>query len=147
MDKELVEYFQKNTDKIDKLEKDESDSFVSWIKHIITIQVGLLTLLVAFKGSKSNDCINHLLYSCILTVIAIGVFTGIVLLYHQVDEYKNEIKFQRKSLSQRLNGDINSILSKDIQTKKIFAICKYIFYISGLLTIILLVIYGIRIDI
>ena len=146
LDKDTVDYLQKNIDKVESLEKEKSESFTTWIRHILTILVGLLTVLVAFSKNKIEDCITLYLFSSILISIAISVITGIVFLFHQVSDLKQTLIFQKEALNRRLSGDFKFILSGNIKTKKIYKVCEYLFYVFSILTIILLVIYGILIN-
>lgn len=146
LDKETVDYLQKNIDKVESLERDKSESFTIWVRHILTILVGLLTILVAFNKNKIDDCLTFYLFSSILISIAISVIAGVIFLFHQISNLKQTIVFQREALNKRLSGDFKSILSDNIKTKNIYKLCEYIFYTFSLLTIILLVIYGILIN-
>lgn len=146
LDKNTVDYLQKNIDKLESLEREKSESFTIWVRHILTILVGLLTILVAFNKNKIGDCLTFYLFSSILISIAISVIAGVCFLFHQISDLKQTIFFQREALNKRLSGDFKSILSDNIKTKKIYKISEYIFYIFSLLTIILLVIYGIIIN-
>ena len=146
LSKEIVDYLQKNIDKVESLEKEKSESFTIWIRHIITILVGLLTVLVAFTKNKIEDCLTFYLFSVILISIAISVITGIIFLFHQISDLKKTLEFQKNALNKRLSGDFNSIIQGNIETRKIYKICEYIFYTFSILTIIVLVIYGILIN-
>lgn len=146
LDKETVDYLQKNIDKVESLERDKSESFTIWLRHILTILVGLLTILVAFNKNKIDDCLTFYLFSSILISIAISVIAGVIFLFHQISNLKQTIVFQREALNKRLSGDFKSILSDNIKKKIIYKLCEYIFYTFSLLTIILLVIYGILIN-
>lgn len=141
-----AEFLQKNIDRLESWERYKSDSFTSWIRHIITILVGLLTILVAFSRNSVDDCVTLYFFSSILISIAVSVVAGIIFLFHQISELNQIIKFERKALNKRLKGDFNSTFSFSITTKKIYKICEYIFYLFSILTIILLVIYGILIN-
>ncbi|KIX22441.1 hypothetical protein SY27_00895 [Flavobacterium sp. 316] len=146
LDKDTVDYLQKNIDKVESLERDKSESFTIWVRHILTILVGLLTILVAFNKNKIDDCLTFYFFSSILISIAISVITGVTFLFHQISNLKQTIDFQRKALNKRLSGDFKSILSDNVKTKNIYKICEYVFYTFSLLTIILLVIYGMLIN-
>jgi hypothetical protein len=146
MDKETVDYIQKNIDILNSLEREKSESFMKWIRHIITILIGLLTVLVAFRSDKSIDCFQHILFSTILVFIGSGIIFGTIFLFHEIDEFNQVLKFQKESLSQRLKGDFKSIFHKEIKRKMIYSICEYIFYGSSILSILTLIIYGILID-
>lgn len=146
LSKEIVDYLQKNIDKVESLEKEKSESFTIWIRHIITILVGLLTVLVAFTKNKIEDCLTFYLFSVILISIAISVIAGIIFLFHQISDLKKTLEFQKNALNKRLSGDFNSIIKGNIETRKIYKICEYIFYTFSILTIIVLVIYGILIN-
>jgi len=147
LDQDTANYLKKNIDKVESLEKYKTDSFVSWIRHIITILVGLLTVLVAFGKNNIDNCFILYLFSSILISIAISVITGTIFLFHQISEMKQTIKSERQMLNIRLSGDIYSILKGDvIKIKLIFKICEYMFYTFSILTIIQLVLYGIMIN-
>lgn len=146
LDKSSVDYLQKNIDKVDSLEKEKSESFTTWIRHIITILIGLLTVLVAFSKNNIADSVTLYLFSGILISIAVSVITGIIFLFHQISDLKQTLIFQKEALNRRLSGDFNTILSGNIETKKIYKICEYIFYTFSILTVVLLVIYGILIN-
>lgn len=147
MDKITVDYLQKKLDEITSLEKNKSELLSKWISLIITILVGLLSVLVTFGTNKNNDCFNQYLFSFILISLACGIISGVYYLYHQIDETIQEIKIQRNNFEIRITtGDINSTLQNTIPENRYFKIGKNIFLIASGLTILLLVIYGIRIN-
>jgi ABC-type Fe3+-siderophore transport system permease subunit len=146
IDEDTVNFFQKKIDKIESLEREKSESFSTWIRHILTILVGLLTILVAFNKSKIEDCLTYYIFSGILISIALSVITGIIFLFHHVSNLKQTLNILKEALNKRLSGDLNSIFFENIKTKPIYKICEYVFYIFSILTVVLLVIYGIRIS-
>jgi len=146
MDKETVDYIQKNIDILNSLEKGKSESFMKWIRHIITILIGLLTVLIAFKSAKSVNCFHHILFSTILSSIGTGIISGTIFLFHEINVFKQELKFQNESLSKRLKGDFTSIFYREIKKNRIYLICEYLFYSSSILSILTLIIYGIILD-
>lgn len=127
--KEIVDYIQKNIDKLESLEKEKTESFTTQIRHILTILIGLLTVLIAFTKNKIEDCLTLYLFSVILISIAISVIAGIVFLFHQISNLKKTLILQKEALNKRLSGDLKSILSGNIKTKRIYRICEYIFYL------------------
>jgi hypothetical protein len=143
MSETRIEYLQKNIERIDSIEKDKSEKFTQWIKHIITILVGLLTILVALKNDKTGNGLNDILFSTILSLLGTAIISGIIFLFHQIDEFEQTLKFQRESLDKRFKGDTSSVLIQSIVKKRVFKVAEFIFYISSVLTIILLVVYGI----
>lgn len=147
MDKETADYIQKNIDIFNSVEKQKSESFIKWIQNIITVLIGLITVLVTFKSHKSVGYFEHNLFSIILSLIGLGIISGTIFLFHEIDELKQVRKFQLQILSQRLNGDFKTIFHSEIKRKKIYLICEYIFYISSILAITALIIYGIIQDI
>jgi dolichyl-phosphate-mannose--protein O-mannosyl transferase len=146
MDKETVDYIQKNIDILNSLEKGKSESFMKWIRHIITILIGLLTVLIAFKSTKSINYFHHILFSTILSLIGTAIISGTIFLFHEIDEFKQELKFQKESLSKRLKGDFTSIFHREIKRKQIYKVCEFIFYGSSILSVLTLIVYGIILD-
>ena len=143
MEQERIDYLQKIIDQIDIIENQKSDKLTQWIKLIITILVALLSILVAFKTNKPESYANNLLFASILSLLGIAVISGLVFLFQQIDEFKQALKFQRESLKKRFEGDITSSFGMEINKRIVFRIAEYVFYISSVFMIILLVIYGI----
>ena len=145
MDKQLVDYYQKQMDEISSLKRDRSQKLMDLVKHITTISFGMLTVLVTFKKNISISDTNNFLFSTIIILIGIGIISGIFYIHHLLDELNKIIKFQEESLVKRMNGDIKSIWAITLKTKWYFTFSKILFYLSSSLSVVFLIIYGIRI--
>lgn len=141
--KEDVAYFNVLIKKIEDLEKYNETEKNNITRNIITILVGLISVLVAFKG-VDKPCIHiHLLFSATLITISLSILLGTASLFGQGEESHRVLLFQRESLHNRLNGNLHEEFQKDIPTKKIFLFFQYSFYVLSSLSIVLLTIYGI----
>ena len=129
--------------KFEVLEDKINNYYSQWIRHIITLMTGLLTVMVAFKSDTVETEFNHLLFSLTLISLGLSVSAGILLLYTEVDIQKQLLKFEKESLQSRKNGDTTYVHTKMIETKKVFVVSEYLFYIFSALSLILLITYGI----
>ncbi|AUC84774.1 hypothetical protein CW731_05460 [Polaribacter sp. ALD11] len=141
--KEDTLYLNNLIKKIEDLEKYNDTEKNNITRNIITILVGLISVLVAFKGVNSPYTHVHLLFSATLISISLAILSGIVSLFRQVEESHRILMFQRENLSRRLNGNLHEKFEKDFPPKKMFLIFEYLFYIFSSLSIVLLAMYGI----
>ena len=138
----IKEIIQENLKIIQPLENRKSEQQSNWIKNIITLLVGLISVLVAFKSDKPETEFIHLLFSQTLILLGLSVLSGIVFLYSSIDVLARNEKFQWESLSKRLRGN-QEILTASIKDRKIFVIFSWLFYISSVTSLISLIFYGI----
>ncbi|MFD0990315.1 hypothetical protein ACFQ1R_09420 [Mariniflexile jejuense] len=139
---ELAKYIDKQMNIISDLRKDKNISTENWIKHILTLLTGLLTILIAFKSNEVFSYLNHKLFSYTLISIGLSIFSGAVYLYNTIDLLNQTIKFDLESLSKRMRGD-NNLHTGVIKPRFLYVFFRYLFYTSSLASLILLISYGI----
>ena len=127
---------------IKNIENRKTELQTNWIKNIITLLVGLLSILVAFKSDKPETEFIHLLFSLTLILLGLSVLSGVVFLYSSIDILARNEKFQWESLGKRLRGN-QEILTSSIKDRKIFVFFSWLFYISSVTSVISLICYGI----
>jgi hypothetical protein len=142
MNNEIKEILKENLSIIEVIESKKSELHSNWIKNIITLLVGLLSILVAFKSDKPETELIHLLFSLTLILLGLSVLSGVVYLYNAIDVLNRKEKFHWESLSKRLRGN-QEILETSIKNKKIFVFFSWLFYISSVTSVICLICYGI----
>ena len=143
MDQNEYEYFSNLINEISDRESEHSTKLINWVKHIVTILIALLSVLVAFGTKNSLDGYLQLIFSAILISIGIGVFSGVVFSFKSIDELSQINKNKRIALHRRLNGETDNLITISINHKWYFKLSKIVFLLSFSLSIILLVIYGI----
>ena len=139
---EEIEILKENFPIIERIVNKKSELLLSWIRNIITLLVGLLSVLVAFKSDKTETELTHLLFSQTLILIGLAVLSGIVFLYSSIDVQARNEKFQWESLSKRLRGN-KEVLTTSLNDRKIFVFFSWIFYMSSVTSLISLIWYGI----
>ena len=142
MNNEIKEILKENLSIIEVIESKKSELHSNWIKNIITLLVGLLSILVAFKSDKPETELIHLLFSLTLILLGLSMLSGVVYLYNAIDVLNRKEKFHWESLSKRLRGN-QEILETSIKNKKIFVFFSWLFYISSVTSVICLICYGI----
>ena len=79
---------------------------------------------------------KYIIISCIiiliLSLIGIGIVSGTIFLFHEIDEFKQELKFQKECLSKRLKGDFTTIFHNEIKRKKIYKVINLRCCIKGI---------------
>lgn len=138
----IIEILNENIPIIENIENRKTELQTNWIKNIITLLVGLLSILVAFKSDKPETEFIHLLFSLTLILLGLSVLSGIVFLYHPIDVLIQKEKFQWESLSKRLHGNMK-ILDFSVKERKTLKFFSWLFYISSVTSVISLISYGI----
>ena len=133
---------RKNIPIIEDIQNRKDESLSNWIKNIITLLVGLLSILITFKSDKPETDFIHLLFSQTLILLGISVLSGIVFLYSAIDRLSRKEIFHTESLIKRLRG-IEENLHLPIKDKRIFVFFSWLFYISSVTSVISLIWYGI----
>lgn len=138
----IIEILNENIPIIENIENRKTELQTNWIKNIITLLVGLLSILVAFKSDKPETEFIHLLFSLTLILLGLSVLSGIVFLYHPIDVLIQKEKFHWESLSKRLRGNME-ILDFSVKERKTLKFFSWLFYISSVTSVISLICYGI----
>lgn len=138
----VTEILRENIPIIEDIQNRKDESLSNWIKNIITLLVGLLSILVAFKSDKPETEFIHLLFSLTLILLGISVLSGVVFLYSAIDRLNRKELFHVESLSKRLRGSLE-IFDISINDRKIFVFFSWLFYIFSVTSVISLVCYGI----
>lgn len=138
----IDEILRANIPIIEDIQNRKDESLSNWIKNIITLLVGLLSVLVAFKSDEPESEFIHLLFSQTLILLGISVLSGIVFLYSAIDRLSRKEIFHVESLSKRIRGN-REFLNVSIKDKRIFVFFSWLFYISSVSSVISLIWYGI----
>nr|WP_315156385.1 hypothetical protein [uncultured Flavobacterium sp.] len=138
----IHELYKHNLPIIEGIVDKKSELLSSWIKNIITLLVGLLSVLVAFKSNETETEFIHLLFSQTLILLGLSVISGVVFLYSEIEKLNRHESFHWESLRKRLGGN-EEILTVLIKDKKIFVFFSWLFYISSVTSVISLIWYGI----
>lgn len=138
----IKEILKENIPLIESISDQKAELKTNWIKNIITLLVGLLSILVAFKSDKQETCFSHLLFSLTLILLGISVLSGVVYLYSAIDILARKERFHWESVSKRLKGNVE-ILNISVNDKRIFVFFSWLFYISSVTSVISLICYGI----
>jgi hypothetical protein len=138
----IDEILRANIPIIEDIQNRKDESLSNWIKNIITLLVGLLSVLVAFKSDKPETELIHQLFSLTLILLGLSVLSGVVFLYSSIDRLSRKEIFHVESLSKRIRGN-RELLNVSIKDKGIFVFFSWLFYISSVASVISLICYGI----
>lgn len=142
MNNELIDNLNNINETLNDYRNKRSANKEGWIKHILTLLTGLLSVLVAFNSNDEFTNSSHLLFSCTLVSLGLCIFSGVVYLHHTIDLLNQKIKFHEVGLSKRMTGDL-SLISDVIKTKLIYQVFRYLFYLSSFASLVFLILYGI----
>ncbi|PHQ30972.1 hypothetical protein [Leeuwenhoekiella nanhaiensis] len=143
MDQNEYEYYSNLINEISDQESEHSTKLIDWVKHIVTILIALLSVLVAFGATNDLNGYLQIIFSAILISIGIGIFSGVVFGYKSIDELSQISKNKRIALYRRLSGETDNLITIPINRKWYFKLAEIVFLLSSSLSIILLVIYGV----
>ena len=118
-----------------------NEKFFSWLKNLITISVGFLGLLVSLKSENKTDFITSIFFIITISLIALGILCGVILLYSEVHILHNIRLNQQKEIQKVLDEKNDKLVLKWINRHWIFDVCEKICFVSYFLSVLSLIIY------
>jgi len=140
IDQKTYDHVSMITEKIDKLRFSRYEKLIQFIRHILTISFGLLSVLIAFKPENNH---YHAIFSGVLISTGLSCLLGLVFLHHVIDEHNQLLTFHKEKRADVLNGDLKETQTFDIKKKPYYECAKYGFYLTSIISLILLIVYGI----
>lgn len=123
MNPNFIDYYQKQIDDINSLKKNRSEKLIDLVKHITTIALGMLTILITFKKEIQFD----MLFSLVIIFVGLTVVCGVFYVYHVIHELNKLIRFQDECLIKRINGNVTELFQFRYSTKWYYTVSKFIF--------------------
>jgi hypothetical protein len=123
------------------------DKYTQWIKNIVYIAAGLVSVLTTLRGGKSDNYTLHLLFSITISGLSLGILTGIICTFQEVHVLDKHRKLLWTQIGKRLYDLPVDTTIHHINPSVFFVISKYTFYISLTISLFCLVCYSILKDI
>lgn len=146
MDKERI---SKRLIDFQKFQDERNTKYSEWLKNTITIATGFLAILVSLKTKKSDNLLQHNLYVTVISTIALGILSGIIVLFSDIIMMNAVLKLKKKQIRESLKEENYSNYPKFdyINRPKLFSFIEYVCYISFIISLISLICYAVVTDI
>lgn len=126
-------------------QKKQTESYFSFLRHLATISIGFLGLLIGLKPENLPNYNSKVFFLVTISLIAFGILFLSICLFYETKKYSQEIKVLQKHLNEYLDSD----KKKDVQIShlnpgnlKIFEITTFILLILSIFSLILYVYYS-----
>jgi hypothetical protein len=129
-----------------EIEKEQSDKYYSFLKHLITSSTGLITAIVIFTNINEYNLINEIFRIITILSLGLGILLSAILLYGEIKTL-NQLRLNlgehtnRLSVERNLNISFVQARKKEIYLK----IEKFCFSFYGIF-IISLIGFGITLN-
>ena len=141
MNKETYNQVSLITDKIDKLKFSRYDKLIQFIRQIIIISFGLLSVLIAFNSKNNHN--HHIIFSAVLISIGLSCLLGLLFLHHVIDEHTQTLTFYKETRLKALNEGLKYVETFSVKKRWYYEWAKYGFYLTSIISLVLLIVYGI----
>ena len=126
-------------------QKKQTESYFSFLRHLATITIGFLGLLIGLKPENLPNYNSKVFFLVTISLIAFGILFLSICLFYETKKYSQEIKVLQKHLNEYLDSD----KKKDVQIShlnpgnlEIFEITTFILLILSIFSLILYVYYS-----
>lgn len=123
------------------LKEKENDKFFAWFRNIIGMAIALLGILVSFRSSEQMAYIPHLIFSISISLITLGIISGVIILFVEIRWLRNELEIKVKWINRLILGSKDKFEIENIPTPWYFKLLKSICYLSFILSLISLSIF------
>lgn len=138
MEKNLEHRFKKYLETQDKREK----SYFIFIRHITTISIGFLGLLVGLKPDSIESYGAKYLFLITISLIGLGILFSVITQFYEVYLNNKQMIVQRKIIKDYIDKpDANSVQMEYIEKGKIFVISEIMTFVCLGISILSLTAY------
>lgn len=123
-----------------------SDKNYEWVKTILYMASGLISIIISLHSAKSTNINIHLLYSMTISLIGLDILSGSIYLYADTYVYQKLYRMQRALIAKSLRDDLPIDKIVSATPNKFFVLMKYVFCASLLCSIPCLIVYAVAID-
>lgn len=133
-------------EKYKELENKSHDLFSNWIRTIIAISAGLVSVLVSLRQNKSDTQLEHILFSTTIIGLTLGILSGAILLHRQIALTDKHRKWYWERLADKLFDSNQTDVVEILKVSIIYKMAKYIFYLSLTISLLALMVYAVLKD-
>lgn len=135
------ERIKKKTAELSQLQDELREKHISWYKNIITLAVGLFSIIVSLKGDDEISSNKHLFFIISISTLAFGIVCGIIVLYGEIHVIEKVKKIKGKNILKMLNDEkIDKMVVVDRDKK--YKYLEKTSIVSFVLALISLVLYS-----
>lgn len=125
--------------KITEVQDKEKTEYFSFLRHLTTISIGFLGLLIGLKPEVLPNEYSKILFLVTIVLLSLGVLFLTICLFHETIQSREELKVRKKQLLEYVDSvNIASVQIDNIGfgKLKIFEIITFSFLIASLISLI-----------
>ena len=119
-----------------------ADMYTQWIRGIITLAAGMVSILVSLKQEKSETYQLHILFIFTIALLALCILFGAVVLYFFFFFLEKKRDIHWKHIYERLYENPTGLLFSETEAIPFYKTYKFLFYSSLVLSLLSLVLYA-----
>jgi hypothetical protein len=126
--------------KITEVQDKEKTEYFSFLRHLTTISIGFLGLLIGLKPEILPNEYSKILFLVTIVLLSLGVLFLTICLFHETIQSRKELKVRKKQLLEYVDSENTASVQIDnigFGKLKIFEIITFSFLIASLLSLIL----------
>src|SRR4051812_3555475 len=89
---------------ISKTLDERNEKRYAWIRYLLLLASGSLSVLISFNKDKQLTCLEHILFSIALLSLGLGILFGVIYLYVEVDVLSWKVNILVENIKLRAEG-------------------------------------------
>jgi hypothetical protein len=126
-------------------EKKEADSYFSYMRHLSTISIGFLGLLVGLKPETLPNCNSKFFFIITIILLSLGILFLSICLFYETIQNRKEILIRKKQLEEYLEAEKKESIQIDYAPKnnlKYFEVLTFLFLALAIISLIFYVYFS-----
>jgi hypothetical protein len=118
------------------IKEKESDKYFAWLRNIIGMAITLMGVLISLRNVNNENKYANLLFAISISLIALGIITGALLLYVEIHLLRKEIEIRNEWIKNLINGIADKFEIETIPNPWYFKLVQFLCYTSFLFAIV-----------
>jgi hypothetical protein len=123
------------------LKDKESEKYFAWLRNIIGMAIAMMGILISLKPDKLENPFANLIFAISISLIALGIISGVILLFVEIHWLREEIKIRSKWIDKLVAGKADKFEADNIPNPWYFKPVKIVCYTSFLSALVGLAIF------
>jgi len=128
--------------KLEDMVNKANAEFKLWMRHIILLASTFLSVFISLRSGESTSCFEHYLFVITIGLIALGILSGIVALWHDIQLLRRGAAQYAQSIKERNETGDTSSGAMYVPGSKARVVWLYICYASFCASLVGVVIYA-----
>lgn len=141
MDKQTQENIWSKLNDYNEILKIKVNKDFAWFRHILTISIGLLGILVSLKSKTNDNITQQILFIITICTLLLGILSGVIYLYSEIAIESLRLKKKKEYIKLLMEGKSKDVI-ESLDVNKGYNFCKILSLIMFLIALLCICTYS-----